>query len=209
MTTLALNRNPFSTTQAAWLSGAIATIAVGFSKDPILLPLLIGAWVTMVLLTGAAKYFEVKTIATNGGNRLTINKAKWQREQWRYLTIVAIVAAATGLALTADITFAAPASGGGCTNLGFLNPLGTFATSVLQGITGSGGASGGNILQTMCTFIGWVLLITLVAGVCGFGYFSMQLVQSPGNVGTSVYTLLAPVFFVLSVLAFFSMVGII
>lgn len=209
--TLALNRSPLSTTQSAWLCGAIATIAVGFSKDPILLPLLIAAWVTMVLLTGAAKYFDVKTIATNGGNRLTINKAKWTRERWRYLAILAIVGAVTGLALTADITFAqATGGGGGCTELGFLNPLGTFATSVLQGITGTGSTSGGgNILDTMCRFIGWILLVTVVGGVTGFGYFAVQLIQSPGNIGTSIYTLIVPVFFVLATTAFFAIVGII
>jgi hypothetical protein len=164
----------------------------------------------MLLLTGASKYFDVKKIAAIGGERLTLNTNLWKRDRFRYMGIVAIVAVVTGLILTADMTFAqqlGPANG--CTNLGFLNPLGTFATSVLQGVTSTTTSPGGGILETMCRFIGWVLLATVIGGVLGFGYVSVQLIQSPGNFGTSIYVLITPVFFVLSVLALFSLVGIV
>jgi hypothetical protein len=202
-------RHPLSYMPSAWLLGAVATVSVGMSKDPLLLPLLVSAWVTMLLLTGASKYFDVKKIAAIGGERLTLNTNLWKRDRFRYMGILAIVAVVTGLILTSELTFAAPATGGGCTNLGFLNPLGTFATSVLQGVTSTTTSPGGGILETMCRFIGWVLLATVIGGVLGFGYVSVQLIQSPGNFGTSIYVLITPVFFVLSVLALFSLVGII
>jgi hypothetical protein len=206
--TVAINRGFLSRMPSAWFCGGAATIAVVYSKDPILMPLLIAAWVSMMVLVGAKNYFDVKLVNANGGDRLTLNKAKWNRDKARYFIAVAIVAAITGIALTADITFAQQTGGGvGCTNLGFLNPLGTYATSVLQGFAGPSGG-GSNILDSMCTFIGWILLITVVGGVSAISYFSVQLIQSPGNLGTSIYVLIVPVFFVLGSLAFFAIVGI-
>jgi RNA polymerase sigma factor (sigma-70 family) len=198
----------FALLPPAWIMGAIATVAVGISGDPILLPLLVATWATMLLVAGAARYFQVKTIQQDGILRLTLNAGLWNRHRRNYFTITGGVALIVGLAATHELTFAAAAAaGGGCSNLGFLNPLGTFATSVFQGLVTTGG-SGGNVTDAICTFIGWILLATVIGGVFGIGTVSVQLISSPGNFGTSVFSLLGAVFFVLGCLALFALVGI-
>jgi hypothetical protein len=206
---IALKRPLLSYLPNAWLMGAIATVAVGLSGDPILLPLLTAAWATMLHLAGASKYFQIKTIAQRDGTlSVALNTGLWQRDRKTYFAITAAVALIVGLAVTNEMTFAQAAGGGGCSNLGFLNPLGTFAASVFQGLTSSGSSSGGNITDTMCRFIGWILLVTVIGGVFGIGTVAVQLVNSPGNFGTSVFSLLGAVFFVLGCLALFALVGI-
>ncbi len=193
--------NWFALLPPFWILGAVATILVNTSGEPILSNFLLGGWVaTLITAFGVKRYRN--------------NPVRWIRERFKFLLAVVSVAILSATFICPELVMAQAASGGaggGCSNLGFLSPVGTFTVNLFSGIgTGTGGSgSGASVSETACKFIGFILWAIVIGVVGSIGYFGVQIATNNGQIAVIGFPLVGILFIVLGTLAAFAILGLV
>lgn len=191
--------NWFALLPPFWILGAVATILVNTSGEPILSNFLLGGWVaTLITAFGVKRYRN--------------NPLRWSRERLKFLLSVISVAILSTTVICPDLVMAAPdGAGGGCANLGFLSPVGTFTVNLFSGVgTGTGGSgSGASVSETACKFIGFILWAIVIGTVGSIGYFGVQIATNNGQIAVIGFPLVGILFIVLGCLAAFAIFGLV
>jgi RNA polymerase sigma factor (sigma-70 family) len=204
MTTLASstknNAQWFSIIPPFWLLGAIATILVNTSGDPILSNFLLAGWVAAL-------------ITAYGVKRYRKNPILWVKERLKFSLGVIVVAVLAATFICPEFVLAQATTGGsgaGCTGLGFLNPVGTFTVNLFNGIgtTTAGAGGGASVSDTACRFIGFILWAIIIGTIGAIGYFGVQIATNNGQIAVIGFPLVGILFIVLGTLAAFAIFGI-
>jgi RNA polymerase sigma factor (sigma-70 family) len=204
MTTLASstknNAQWFSIIPPFWLLGAIATILVNTSGDPILSNFLLAGWVAAL-------------ITAYGVKRYRKNPILWVKERLKFSLGVIVVAVLAATFICPEFVLAQATTGGsgaGCTGLGFLNPVGTFTVNLFNGIgtTTTGAGGGASVSDTACRFIGFLLWAIIIGTIGAIGYFGVQIATNNGQIAVIGFPLVGILFIVLGTLAAFAIFGI-
>ncbi len=194
--------NWFSLLPPFWILGAVATILVNTSGEPILSNFLLGGWVaTLITAFGIKRYRN--------------HPLRWSRERFKFLLAVVSVAILSATFICPDLVMAQTApgggAGGGCSNLGFLSPVGTFTVNLFSGVgSGTGGSgSGASVSETACKFIGFILWAIVIGTVGSIGYFGVQIATNNGQIAVIGFPLVGILFIVLGCLAAFAIFGLV